>query len=58
MPQFLPEEIEGLRRCFILYVKMPKNRWKDIKRAEKMDPEGERIWRKLRDECAEKYMDF
>jgi radical SAM superfamily enzyme YgiQ (UPF0313 family) len=58
MPQFPPEAIEGLRRCFVLYVKMPENRWKDIERAEKLTSEGDRIWAQLRDECAEKYMDF
>jgi anaerobic magnesium-protoporphyrin IX monomethyl ester cyclase len=58
MPQFPPEAIEGLRRCFILYVKMPKTRWRDIEKAEKFTPEGDRIWSELRDECAEKYMNF
>ena len=32
MPQFTPDEIEGLRRCFMLYVKMPKKRWKEIEK--------------------------
>ncbi len=58
MPQFPPHAIEGLRRCFILYVKMPKERWPDIKKAEKMTPEGDRLWLELRNECAEKYMNF
>lgn len=58
MPQFPAEEIEGLRRCFILYVKMPKSRWKDIEKAEKLTPEGDAIWARLRDECASKYMSF
>lgn len=58
MPQFPPDAIEGLRRCFIFYVKMPQNRWKDIEMAEKLTPEGDRMWTELRDECAEKYMNF
>ena len=58
MPQFRPADIEGLRRCFVLYVKMPKPRWKDIEKAEKLTPEGNRIWKELRDECAQKYMGF
>ncbi|MBL7129813.1 MAG: B12-binding domain-containing radical SAM protein [Candidatus Omnitrophica bacterium] len=58
MPQFPPEAIEGLRRCFVLYVKMPKNRWKDIEKAERLTSEGNRIWAQLRNECADKYMDF
>ncbi|MGV8124331.1 MAG: B12-binding domain-containing radical SAM protein [Candidatus Xenobiia bacterium LiM19] len=58
MPQFPPDSIEGLRRCFILYTKFPKDRWKDIESAEQFTPEGNRIWSLLRDECAEKYMKF
>lgn len=58
MPQFKPAEVEGLRRCFILYVKMPKDRWMDIEKAEALTPEGDKIWSELRDECAEKYMVF
>jgi anaerobic magnesium-protoporphyrin IX monomethyl ester cyclase len=58
MPQFPPEAIEGLRRCFVLYVKMPKKRWQEIRKAESLTPEGNRIWAQLRDECAEKYMNF
>ena len=56
MPQFPPQAIEGLRRCFILYVKMPKNRWPEIQEAEALTPQGDKIWQDLRDECAEKYM--
>ena len=58
MPQFPPKAIEGLRRCFMLYVKMPKDRWSDIKRAEVFTPEGNKIWEELRDECAAKYINF
>lgn len=58
MPQFPPEAIEGLRRCFVLYVKMPKSRWKEIEKAEALTPAGDRIWAALRDECAAHYMNF
>lgn len=58
MPQFQPEAIEGIRRCFILYVKMPKDRWPEIEKAEKLTPEGDAIWATLRDEVAERYMKF
>jgi anaerobic magnesium-protoporphyrin IX monomethyl ester cyclase len=58
MPQFPPEAIEGLRRCFVLYVKFPKNRWEEIGQAEALTPEGDRIWAQLRDECAARYMNF
>jgi len=58
MPHFPKEEIEGIRRCFVLYVKMPKNRWKDIEAAEKLTPQGDLIWKELKDECLNKYMNY
>ncbi len=58
MPQYPPEQIEGMRRCFVLYVKMPKDRWHEIEKAESLTPEGDEIWKKLRDEVAEKYFKF
>ncbi len=56
MPQFSREAIEGIRRCFVLYVKMPKSRWAEIKQAEALTPEGDEVFRLLKDECREKYM--
>jgi anaerobic magnesium-protoporphyrin IX monomethyl ester cyclase len=56
MPEFPPDAIEGLRRCFVMYVKMPAKYWPQIEKAEAMTPEGNRIWQDLRNECAEKYM--
>ena len=41
---------------FALYVKFPKNRWKDIERAEKNDIEGNKIYNELKQEYLEKYM--
>jgi anaerobic magnesium-protoporphyrin IX monomethyl ester cyclase len=58
MPQFPKESIEGIRRCFVLYTKMPKSRWRDIEKAEKLTPEGDRILSELREECFEKYMHY
>lgn len=58
MPQFTPEAIEGLRRCFTFYVHMPESRWPEIKRAEVNDEEGNRVWENLREECLEKYFSF
>jgi len=57
-PQFSKEEIEGIRRCFVLYVKMPRNRWKDIKKAESLTPEGDQIWLSLKKECSDNYMNY
>ena len=39
-----------------MYVKFPKNRWKEIERAEKNDEEGNRIYNNLKAEYLEKYM--
>ena len=57
-PQFSKEEIEGIRRCFVLYVKMPKDRWDEIKKAESLTPEGDAIWQTLKSECSANYMNF
>jgi radical SAM superfamily enzyme YgiQ (UPF0313 family) len=56
MPQYPPHEIEEIKKCFPLYVKFPKNRWKEIERAEKNDEEGNRIYKNLKQEFLEKYM--
>lgn len=43
-------ELKGLYRTFPLYVRLPKERYKDIKRAEKFDEEGNKMFEKLKDE--------
>ena len=54
--QYSPEEIEGLQKCFVYYVKMPKARWKDIEKAEANTPEGQKIFDELKQEYTEKYL--
>jgi anaerobic magnesium-protoporphyrin IX monomethyl ester cyclase len=56
MPQYPPHEIEEVRKCFSMYVKFPKKRWKEIERAEKNDEEGNRVFNELKQEYLEKYM--
>ena len=56
MPQYPPHEIEAIRKCFVLYVKFPKSRWKEIEKAEKNDEEGNKIYKNLKQEFMEKYM--
>ena len=56
MPQYPPHEIEEIKKCFALYIKFPKNRWKEIERAEKNDKEGNKIFKYLQEEYLEKYM--
>ena len=38
MPQWSKEEVAKLRKTFAMYVKFPKSRWSEIKKAED-DPE-------------------
>lgn len=55
MPNFTKEQIYGLQRTFVMYVKFPKNRWPELKKAEKLTPEGDAIWNSLRDEFLDTY---
>jgi len=57
-PNFPKKEIEGIRRCFVLYVKMPRSRWDEIKKAENLTPEGDKIWMELKKECLDNYMNY
>ena len=54
--QYSPEEIEGLQKCFVFYVKMPKSRWNDIEKAEANTAEGHKIFEELKQEYTEKYL--
>ena len=53
MPQFPKVLIEGKKRVFNLYVKLPESRWKDVERAEMATPEGDRIFQELKQELDE-----
>ncbi len=55
MPQLSREEIKGLKRTFALYTKMPKEDWLRIRRAEKFDEEGNRIFAELKKDYQDKY---
>jgi radical SAM superfamily enzyme YgiQ (UPF0313 family) len=55
MEQYPVSEIMGLRKCFVLYVSLPKARWPDIRRAEADTPEGNRIFAELKQEYLERY---
>ena len=35
MPQFSQDEIKGLLETFVLYIKLPENRWQEIRNAER-----------------------
>ncbi|HOW35823.1 MAG TPA: radical SAM protein [Candidatus Omnitrophota bacterium] len=55
MPQLTQEDIRGIRRTFSLYVRLPKSNWPQIRRAEKFDEEGNRIFAELSKMYQEKY---
>ena len=55
LPTFPKEQIQGLRRTFSLYVRMPKKYWPDIKLAEIFDEEGNKIFNDLSNIFKEKY---
>jgi hypothetical protein len=48
MPQLSKEEIEGLLRTFVLYVRLPKKYYPKIKEAEQLTVKGDRILEELR----------
>jgi anaerobic magnesium-protoporphyrin IX monomethyl ester cyclase len=56
MPQYPQHEIEGLIKCFTLYVKFPKSRWSEIAKAESNSHEGEKIYQELKQEYIEEYL--
>lgn len=49
------EEIRGLQRTFNLYVRFPKSEWPKIKKAEKFDDEGDRVFEEYKKIYQEKY---
>ena len=50
-PPYLNKEgMKSLRRVFTMYVQFPKERWPEIKKAEALTPDGNKIWEQLRDE--------
>ena len=50
MPAYSSEEIRGLRRCFAMYVRFPKDRWLEISEAEGLTNSGDKKWEMLREE--------
>ena len=50
MPQFPRSEIGKIIKTFNMYVKFPKTRWADIKKAEENTTAGNKIYQELKDE--------
>lgn len=55
MEQYPVSEIMGLRKCFVLYTRFPRERWDEIRRAEADTPEGNRIFEALKAEYMDRY---
>jgi radical SAM superfamily enzyme YgiQ (UPF0313 family) len=48
-------EIEGLKKCFVLYVRLARDRWPAIQQAEANTAEGNKIFEDLRGEYMERH---
>ena len=56
MPHITKEEILGLQRTFALYVRFSKERWPEIRIAEKFDEEGNKKFEELKEEYTKKFL--
>ena len=56
MPNFPPHEIKGLVRTFPLYVKLPESHFEDIRLAEQLTEEGDRMHAELTKMFHEKFV--
>lgn len=55
MKEFPKTEIAKIVKTFNMYVKFPKNRWEEIKKAEEETEEGIKIYENLKGEFTERY---
>jgi len=55
-PRISEEHYRGLLRTFYLYVKFPEKYWQEIRRAEKMDHQGNLIYQKFAQIYSEKML--
>jgi len=55
MPQFPHESVQGLVKCFNMYVNFPEDRWDQIKIAEANTKEGNREYNNLKEEFMETF---
>ena len=57
MPQFPRSEVGKIVKTFNMYVKFPKSRWPEIKKAEEETTEGNRIYNELKNEFVDLFFD-
>jgi anaerobic magnesium-protoporphyrin IX monomethyl ester cyclase len=55
MPHLTSEQIDGIFRTFLMYVRFEKELWPEIERAESFTSEGNRIWKQLFNLYQERY---
>ena len=58
MPTITKDEIQGIAKVFSFYTKFPKERWPEIKIAEKEDEAGTHMFKKLGNEFDEIYRKY
>lgn len=56
MPSMSKKEIAGLARTFSMYVKFPKERWPEIRRAENDTPEGQGVFKRVGKEFIDNFL--
>ena len=47
MPNLSVDQIDGMFRTFLMYVRFEKELWPLIEKAEKFDKEGNKVWKEL-----------
>ena len=55
MPHLTSEQIDGIFRTFLMYVRFEKELWPEIGRAEHFTSEGNKIWKQLFDLYQERF---
>ena len=55
MPDLCNDTLRGLQRPFTMYVRFPKDRWDEIRKAEDLTPEGDMIFEELSMELRAEY---
>jgi len=55
MPELSNDTLMGLQRTFTMYVRFPKERWDEIRKAEELSPEGNMVFERLSEELVSEY---
>ena len=55
MPELSNDTLMGLQRTFTMYVRFPKERWDEIRKAEALTPEGNMAFERLSEELVAEY---